>query len=366
MIPDHPFLPGLALSERFYVEAVRPILDSRYPGLTHSAARLDFGSDVLGFDTPQSMDHGWGPRLSLFLSEKDRERFGEEIPQVLSDHLPFEVAGIPTHFRSPDLSQSDLERIDSGPVRHGVQVLTLREFAQGYLSLDPEGEVGVLDWLVMPEQRLRTIQSGRVFHDGLATLEPFREKLRYYPRDVWLYRLASQWQKINQEEPFVGRCGDVGDDLGSRVLAARLIHELMRLCFLMERTYAPYSKWFGTAFSRLKGAGRLTPAFRGALSAADWKERERHLSEAYRIVAEMHNDLGVTAPLSTELVSFYDRPYQVLFSGRFAEALRDVIRDEEVLRLPPYLGSIDQITDMVDVLERNEIFTRFKGVYQGE
>lgn len=28
----------------------------------------------------------------------------------------------------------------------------------------------------------------------------------------------------------------------------------MRLCFLYKSTYAPYSKWFGTAFSRLDGA----------------------------------------------------------------------------------------------------------------
>ena len=42
-----PFIKGLELSALFYREAVRPILDEHYPGLAHSAARLDFGSDVL-------------------------------------------------------------------------------------------------------------------------------------------------------------------------------------------------------------------------------------------------------------------------------------------------------------------------------
>src|SRR3712207_3332789 len=101
MIPDLPFLPGMQLSERFYTEAVRPVLERRYPGLAHPGARLDFGADVLGFDTPQSMDHGWGPKLTLFLSGDDFERYGAEISEVLGRELPREVAGIPTHFRSP-------------------------------------------------------------------------------------------------------------------------------------------------------------------------------------------------------------------------------------------------------------------------
>jgi hypothetical protein len=41
------FIPGLALSERLYRDAVRPVLAARYPRLAHSAARLDYGSDVL-------------------------------------------------------------------------------------------------------------------------------------------------------------------------------------------------------------------------------------------------------------------------------------------------------------------------------
>ena len=94
-----------------------------------------------------------------------------------------------------------------------------------------------------------------VFHDGLDELESVRRKFHYYPRDVWLYQLAAQWIKIFEDREFVSRCGDVGDELGSMIIAARQVKNLMRLCFLMERKYAPYTKWFGTAFSRLAGAG---------------------------------------------------------------------------------------------------------------
>jgi hypothetical protein len=47
-----------------------------------------------------------------------------------------------------------------------------------------------------------------------------------------------------------GRCAEVGDELGSRVVAARLVREVMHLAFLLEQQYLPYSKWLGTAFAR--------------------------------------------------------------------------------------------------------------------
>ncbi|HLU36909.1 MAG TPA: hypothetical protein VKZ61_14150, partial [Thermomicrobiales bacterium] len=61
------FIPGRELSARFYTEAVRPILDAHAAGIPYAAALVGPGSDVLGFDTPRSMDHDWGPRLTLFL-----------------------------------------------------------------------------------------------------------------------------------------------------------------------------------------------------------------------------------------------------------------------------------------------------------
>ncbi len=54
---DPPFVNGLRLSELFYTEAVKPILNARFPNLDYSAGLIGTGSEVLGFDTPQSMDH---------------------------------------------------------------------------------------------------------------------------------------------------------------------------------------------------------------------------------------------------------------------------------------------------------------------
>ncbi|MFF0698566.1 hypothetical protein ACFYU4_38790 [Streptomyces tendae] len=51
------FIPGQELSPRFYLEAVRPLLDEAIPGTAHCATRPGTGSEVLGSDTARAADH---------------------------------------------------------------------------------------------------------------------------------------------------------------------------------------------------------------------------------------------------------------------------------------------------------------------
>ena len=119
-----------------------------------------------------------------------------------------------------------------------------------------EEDLEPTDWLALPHQKLRAIGAGSVFRDDLG-LDEIRARLSWYPRDVWLYVLASAWTRIGQEEHLMGRAGSVGDEIGSALIGARLVREVMRLVFLMEREYPPYAKWFGTAFSQLNAASRF-------------------------------------------------------------------------------------------------------------
>jgi hypothetical protein len=131
----------------------------------------------------------------------------------------------------------------------------------------------------------------------------------------------------------MGRAGFVGDEIGSAIIAARLVRSLMRLCFLMEKQYAPYAKWFGSAFSKLKSADKLEPVFRLILSSATWRERQRWLCEAYKLIAAMHNALGITEPMSTAPMQFHDRPFLVISMGRFSQAIAEKITDRTLKNL---------------------------------
>ena len=173
------FVPGLELSRQFYFDAVRPILDSEFPGLVHAAALIGSGSEVLGFDTEMSRDHCWGPRVDLFLREEDLRQWAEPVGVALGEQLPFEFRGYPTHFE-PSADEPGTFILTPGtgrPVHHQVQVLTLRGFLREYAGPEPGRELALLDWLAIPEQKLRTLATGAVYHDGLGCLGELQRRL---------------------------------------------------------------------------------------------------------------------------------------------------------------------------------------------
>lgn len=342
------FLPGVELSRRFYEDAVRPIVRDAFPQLVYSAARLGSGSEVLGLDTERSPDHEWGPRLELFVREHELPVIGEPLSAALSERLPTAYLGWSTHFGPADEAIRRMEPAD-GPVRHRVGVTSLAAWSRERLGFDPRREVTQVDWLATSGQRLAEVVGGAVFSDGLAELGLLRQRLRWYPDDVWRFVLAGQWQRIAQEEAFPGRCAEVGDDLGCRVVTARLVRELMRLCLLMERRYVPYSKWLGSAFERLRCAPSVGPWLRDAVSAPAWPEREESLGRAYVLTAERYNQLGLTSPLDTSTRHYYERPFLVIGAERFVAALRASITDPRLRALPP-VGGVDQWVDSTDVL----------------
>ena len=364
--PD--FIPGIELSSAFYTEIVAPILAEAYPRLGYAAALIGYGSEVLGYDTARSTDHEWGPRMLLLVSDDDYARHAEAIEALLGQRLPPTFRGFSTHFAPPSADGVQQPAPStSGPIAHKIPVYPLRGLLTHWLGVDPFGALTVVDWLLMPQQKLLEVTAGRVFHDGLGELEPVRATLASYPPDVWRYLLAAQWTRISQQEAFVGRAGEVGDDVGSAIIAAALVRDLMGLCFLLERRYAPYSKWFGTAFAELGCARWLMPLIPEVLRAASWRERDAALAPAYELVAGLHNALGITVPVDPH-VRFYHggRPFQVIHAERFAEVLVATIEDPEVraiVQRAGLIGSADQISDNVDVISNPERVAKLRALY---
>jgi hypothetical protein len=308
------FISGAQLGRALYEEVVAPLL----VGVRHSAARLGQGSDVLGYDTPRSTDHDWGARLVVLVDQAE----------------PHPLAGVPAEFRG-------------WPTE--VIVVGIGTFLTWQLGFDPRAGVTTRDWLVTPQQSLLSVTAGAVYHDGLGELESVRRALAWYPHELWLWQLAGQWRRIAQEEHFPGRAAEAGDELGCRMLVARLVRDVMRLCFLLERRYAPYSKWLGTAFGRLQSAATIGPLLLEALTATTWPAQQRALVAAYQQAAIRQNRLGLTEPLDPSPRRFHDRPYLVLDADRFSTACLAAMTDRTLTSMPP-IGAIDQFVDSTDVL----------------
>jgi hypothetical protein len=361
------FISGLDLSECFYNEVVQPILREHFPELRHTAALIGSGSEVLGFDTEMSADHHWGPRVMLFLKQGDLANYKAGVGQTLSEKLPRKFRGYPTSYTRPNLQTKGVQLLDhseEGPINHRIEMMSIRDFINEYLGFDINQQITPVDWLTFPEHKLRSITAGRVFHDEVG-LEGVRKRFAYYPHDVWLYLLASSWTRIEQEEHLMGRAGFVGDEIGSSIIGSRLVRDLMRLCFQMEKCYAPYAKWFGTAFRSLAAGKILEPIFERVLSARDWKARQLYLSQAYENVANLHNQLNITELLPNTVSQFHDRPFLVLSMGAFSKAIAAQITDPVVSEIAkkPLIGGVDQFSDSTDILSDAVWRTALRGLY---
>jgi len=340
---------GIALSQGFYRDVVGPLL----AGLPHGAALLGDGSEVLGYDDAVSPDHDFGPRVQVFVPSD-------------SDIGPAEdrLTALPERYGGMAVVYVDHDRHGGAP-SHQIEVTTAARFFTERLGTDPASRpagLSLADWLLAPTQVLASLTAGAVFADPDGALARRRTALAWYPDDVWRYALAAGWLRVDQEEPFVGRTGGTGDDLGSRVLAARLVRDLMRMAFLVERRYPPYGKWFGRAFAALPVAGSAGPHLAAALAASEWREREAALVRATSVLVAATNDLRLCPPVDPSPRQFHGRDIRVVGPSRVSVALTGAVTDPDVVSLLTaqgarpgvaagrLVGTVDQVIDSTEIL----------------
>src|SRR5205085_2434320 len=102
---------GVELSRSFYDAVVRPIVGKR----RHAGVLLGYGSDVLGYDTERSTDHGWGPRLQVLLADDHAVADIDALRLEVRRLLPETHRGWPVRFGW-----------DAIAVQHHVAVVTTK------------------------------------------------------------------------------------------------------------------------------------------------------------------------------------------------------------------------------------------------
>ncbi|WP_352396697.1 DUF4037 domain-containing protein [Kineosporia sp. NBRC 101677] len=326
---------GITLARSYYQDVVAPLLRDRWPGLPHAGARLGSGSDVLGLDDETSRDHDWGLRLTL-LVEGDQVR---AVTDYLEERLPDTYRGLPTRFATSW----------DPAVRQRAEVATAEAFVASRLGLDASGTMTSLDWLCLTGQSLLEVTAGQVFTDDLGVLTGLRRKLAWYPDDVWCYVVAADWIRLGVDLPVLGRTGHRGDDLGSRVICARIVNTAMHLAFLLSRRWPPYPKWLGTMSTQLPMAGDLVPVLTAALTAQRWSERQEAVAQALAVLhrAQRGAGLATSEGIPTELL--VDRPVLGI-RAPVPDLLLQAVTDPLVRALPPGVGSVEQWVDNVRVL----------------
>jgi hypothetical protein len=137
----------------------------------------------------------------LFLSETDIN-IKDELVKCFEKSLPYKYKGYSVNFSKPDPNDNGVrhpEFISKGNVSPLIWIYTIKEYINEYLGLYPSTN---LDWIALSEHRLLGFTSGKLFVDML-NLSEMRNNLSFYPNDVKLYLIASQWAMISEEQAFV-------------------------------------------------------------------------------------------------------------------------------------------------------------------
>lgn len=332
---DDSMREGIKLAHDYYQDVVAPLLCARWPVLPHAAARLGSGSDVLGLDDETSRDHDWGLRLTL-LVEADQVA---DVSSYLEEFLPDAYEGLPTRFATTW----------DPTIRQRAQVATAEEFVASRLGLDASGTLTSLDWLCLTGQALLEVTAGQVFTDSLGTLTSLRQKLAWYPDDVWCHVAAADWIRLGEDLPLLGRAGQRGDDLGSRVICGRVVNTAMHLAFLLSCRWPPYPKWMGTMANQLPSLGDLLPLLTAALTAERWVERQEAVARALGVLHRAQRAAGLPTTEGTPTEPFFNRPF-LSVRAAVPDLLLQAVSDPFLRALPPGVGSVEQWVDNVRVL----------------
>ena len=357
------FIKGMDLCAGFFCDVAKPLLDRHYPLLEYSVGLLGYGSDVLGYDDEISADHMWGPRFYLFLKVQDIHR-KNDIMDLFSSEFPYVYKGYSVNFASPDDAGIRCpELITDGIVSPLVYIHTIEEYLTDYLGTANLENLTELDWLSFSEHRLLALTSGKLFHDGLGIASTLRT-LRNYPEDVRLYLIACNWSLIAEEQAFMRRCYDVADRIGSSLVCGRIIDRLMRLVFLYGKQYAPFSKWFGTAFMQLPVSENIKQAISEVITTTNIDEREQHLVKAQLLVAELHNSSGITEPVEVHIESYYNRQIKVIFADKIVHAVLLKLAGTAFEKYP-LIGTLSQVPNFTNAFDDPQRRASIKALYTG-
>lgn len=224
---------GLTLSAAYFEEFGRPMLEQNFPDLLpHLAAGLcGSGSECFGFDDEVSRDHDFEPGFLIFLpGEETVSRHEAFLLERAYAKLPKEFMGIRRNALSP-----------VGGARHGVVRLSdFFEEKTGRADGSPEGS----EWFLIPEQSLAEAVNGRVYFDNEGTLTRFRERLAFYPEDIFRKKLAGELLLMAQAGQYnFLRCLKHGETAAAQLAVNEFVLHTISAIFLLNRSYRPYYKW---------------------------------------------------------------------------------------------------------------------------
>lgn len=87
------FVPSLKLARTLYETEIAPLMEKQFPDVKYAAATYGMCSETLGLDDEVSMDHQWGPRVNVLVSDQDHSRYSQQIMAAFRESFPAQFQG---------------------------------------------------------------------------------------------------------------------------------------------------------------------------------------------------------------------------------------------------------------------------------
>ncbi len=234
-------MQGLEISKKYYEKYGLPMLKEQFPDLLPLIACGLFGSgsECLGFDDETSQDHDFEPGFCIFIPSEDKvDRRTAFLLERAYAKLPKEFMGFRRSLMSP-----------VGGARHGAQ--RIDEFFTEKIG-SPDGILTISQWLSLPEQSLLECTNGEIFTDDYGEISQIRERLAFYPEDIFLKKLAGQLLLMAQSGQYnYMRCLSHGETAAAQLAVNEFVKSTISVLFLLNRRYQPYYKWSFRALRQL-------------------------------------------------------------------------------------------------------------------
>lgn len=355
-------MKGLDVCEAFYWEVVRPIIASRFPPLLkkHAAGLIGYGSDVLGHDDELSRDHEWGARCHIWLTDTDYAEYAARLNQTFQEQLPFSFKGCPARF-SLDKGHEVLIPYNGSTNLHHVAITTLSRHMRVQLGVSTS-RLTLLDWLVVPEQKLLEWTRGRIFADTPGDITALRQSLSYLPAEIWRYKLKEAWSSFGGLH--VARLADRrGDSFSARLTINRMAEKAAQLIFLYNKRYRPGTyKWISRELAEISpAANRQGRILEQAILEPDTAKASGMIETVLEELIMLHNQLQLTEPIQPEPPHSYARGLQAHSYSCLENALAASLPGE--LRQLEIPGGVDQFVTSPHILVWAEHYTKFKALY---
>lgn len=294
---------GLYLSKSFYLEN-RILIKNRFPEYFDRMAfgLVGMGSQCLGYDDKISQDHDFGPCFCIFIPRGLYEIIGKDLEDF--------------YYKLPNKYYGYTSNFEKDSVRDGI-------FINEDFFLDPLSDV---EWIEIKPDHLLTMTNGWIFEDNYGYVTKQRKKLSFYPRNVFLKKLAGSLARMCQSGQYnYERSLKRNDYVAASFALNEFIYSTLQTVYLLNNKYMPFYKWAFkgiSSFDDLSGIRSLIEL----LVLSDFKDQMKlqYINDICSII--------IDKLIKLELIQ-----YKTEFIGDYLDDIIELI-DNKILLVRPIIG----------------------------